>query len=292
MPTAVGVSFKTAGKVHYFSPGKLELHEGDHVLARTARGLEIGHVLSEPHEVSPEEIGESLKQVVRKASERDLEQEEENRIREREAFAVAQDKITQHNLPMKLIDVEYTFDRSRIIFYFSAEGRVDFRSLVRDLASYFHTRIELHQVGVRDEAKLLGGIGPCGRRLCCATYLSGFEPVGIKMAKEQGLSLNPLKISGLCGRLMCCLNYEYANYKEVRSRLPKVGAQVITPQGQGKVVDMNVPLELLTVSLNEGAMVTLPAADAQRLCACPCNQACPHRQSQKASTTKADLNED
>lgn len=208
MPRVVGVRFKRAGKVYYFDPAEIELHKGDHVIVETARGLEYGEVVSPVREVQVEDVVAPLKAVIRKATEEDARQLAENRLKQTEAFAVGAERITAHGLQMKLVDVEHTFDGSKIIFYFTADGRVDFRELVKDLASIFRTRIELRQIGVRDEAKMLGGLGTCGRALCCSTFLGDFAPVSIKMAKEQNLSLNPGKISGLCGRLMCCLRYE------------------------------------------------------------------------------------
>ena len=276
MPRAVGVTFREAGKAYYFDPGDMDLHEGDAVVARTSRGLELGHVVVEPHQMLDQEAESGLKRITRHATDRDLEQDHENRAREREALHVCLDKIVSHGLPMKLVEAEYTLDRARLIFSFTAEGRVDFRELVRDLASTFHTRIELHQIGVRDEAKLLDGMGACGRRLCCSSFLAQFEPVGIKMAKEQGLALNPNKISGICGRLMCCLAYEYPFYHDVRRHLPKVGAQVITAKGQGKIVDVNVPQGMLVVKLSEGAQISVTPSEARRLCGCPCDQPCVH----------------
>jgi len=261
MPIVVGVTFRNAGKVYYFSPGQLELHEGMAVLAQTARGLEYGVVAVEPREVPAEEVVSPLKPVVRLATEADTARAKANREREREAFAICQQKIAEHNLPMKLIEAEITFDGSRMVFYFGAESRVDFRALVKDLAGTFKTRIELRQVGVRDEAKLMGGIGGCGRPLCCATFMSNFEPVGIKMAKEQGLSLNPLKISGVCGRLLCCLNYEYAFYKSAKERFPKVGSQIETARGPGRVIEISVPKETVTVALDEGGHVEYPLGE-------------------------------
>jgi cell fate regulator YaaT (PSP1 superfamily) len=209
----VGVRFKKAGKIYYFDPGELELEAGQNVIVETARGVEFGEVALGVREVPEEEVVAPLKSVMREATAEDHNQVKENRAKQKEAFKICQDKIQKHNLPMKLVDVEYTFDRGKIIFYFTADGRVDFRELVRDLASVFRTRIELRQIGVRDEAKLLGGLGPCGRVCCCSSFLGEFQPVSIRMAKEQNLSLNPTKISGLCGRLMCCLKYEAADDK-------------------------------------------------------------------------------
>ncbi|MDH7497555.1 MAG: stage 0 sporulation family protein [Syntrophomonadaceae bacterium] len=212
MPAVVGVRFKPAGKIYYFDGRDLELAKGDKVIVETARGVEYGQVVLARREVPPEQVVQPLKRVVRKATAEDEAQVRQNQVREAEAYAVAEAKIREHKLPMNLVDVEYTFDRSKIVFYFTAEGRVDFRELVRDLAGVFRTRIELRQIGVRDEAKMLGGIGTCGRVLCCASFLTDFAPVSIRMAKEQNLSLNPTKISGICGRLMCCLKYESQLY--------------------------------------------------------------------------------
>lgn len=211
--TVVGVRFRRAGKIYYFKPDGISLQPGDHVIVETARGIEFGTVVLAPREVLLEETVSPLRSVIRKATPEDCAKAEENRRRAREAFAICEQKIAEHGLPMKLIDVEFTFDVGKILFYFTAEGRVDFRELVKDLAAIFRTRIELRQIGVRDEAKLLGGLGPCGRELCCSTWLGDFEPVSIRMAKDQNLSLNPTKISGICGRLMCCLKYESSCYE-------------------------------------------------------------------------------
>lgn len=239
MPRVVGVRFKQAGKVYYFDPGDIELHVGDHCVVETARGVEYGEVASPVREVNDESIVSPLKSVVRKATEADKQAVESNRAREEEAFQIGQDKIAAHQLDMKLVNVEYSFDGSKITFYFTADGRVDFRELVKDMASVFRTRIELRQIGVRDEAKMLGGLGPCGRMLCCATFLGDFAPVSIKMAKEQNLSLNPAKISGICGRLMCCLRYE-CNLPEVLkalkvdNRKPRAGCEGCQGECEGR----------------------------------------------------------
>lgn len=214
MVKVVGVRFKKAGKIYYFTPGDLDIEEGDAVIVETARGVEYGDIVLGPKYVDESEIVQPLKEVIRKAKSEDLVVVEENARKEKDAFEICLEKIANHELPMKLIDVEYTFDRKKVIFYYTAPGRVDFRELVKDLASVFRTRIELRQIGVRDEAKMIGGLGPCGRALCCATFLGDFAPVSIKMAKKQNLSLNPSKISGVCGRLMCCLRYEYEVYEE------------------------------------------------------------------------------
>ncbi len=253
MPLVVGVSFKKAGKVYYFDPNGIELHEGDHVIAETARGSEFGEIMLDPKEVTDDEIVSPLRKVIREASESDIRREETNRQKEKQAYTCCQQKIQQHDLPMKLIDAEYCFDGSQVTFFFSAEARVDFRELVKDLAGALRTKVQLHQVGVRDEAKLFGGLGPCGRMLCCTTFMSDFEPVSMKMAKEQSLFLNPLKFSGTCGKLMCCLKYEYHTYKEAKQRLPNMGSIIETPKGSGKVIDMNVISESIGVVFEDGS---------------------------------------
>ncbi|MDI3281106.1 MAG: stage 0 sporulation family protein [Bacillota bacterium] len=232
MPRVVGVRFKKAGKIYYFEPGELELKTGDGVIVETARGTEYGYVVVGPKEVGEEEVKGPLKKVIRRATPEDEARVEENKVRARKAYAIGQEKIARHGLPMKLVDVEYTFDRNKIIFYFTAEERVDFRELVKDLASVFRTRIELRQIGVRDEAKMLGGLGPCGRPLCCQTFLGDFEPVSIRMAKEQNLSLNPSKISGICGRLMCCLKFEADAYRECPAQEPAGGEEQEAGRGE------------------------------------------------------------
>ena len=247
MPTVVGIRFKKACKIYYFDPAASGVAKGDHAIVETARGVEYGEVVIGPREVDESSIVPPLKPVMRKATAEDDLKLAENKIREKEAFNICLRKIKNHELPMRLIDVEFTFDVNKIIFYFTADGRIDFRELVKDLASVFRTRIELRQIGVRDEAKMLGGIGSCGRPLCCATFLGDFEPVSIRMAKDQNLSLNPTKISGICGRLMCCLKYENHMYckgcgngnKRERVEIPKMGALVATPLGEGKVVGVN-----------------------------------------------------
>ena len=235
MTKIVGVRFKPAGKIYHFSPAGLKINKNDFVVVETARGIELGKVVVGEKEIDPSRISKPLKDVIRIATDEDLKLAEQNREKEKEAFAICLEKIKKHELEMKLIEVEYTFDRSKILFYFSADGRVDFRELVKDLATVFHTRIELRQIGIRDESKTLGAIGVCGRELCCARFLNEFESVSIKMAKEQGLSLNPTKISGTCGRLMCCLKYEQQNYEELLKITPRQGALVQTPDGQGVV---------------------------------------------------------
>lgn len=241
MIKVIGVRFRNAGKIYYFSPGKLEIKSGDHVIVETARGVEYGHVVLGNREVDESKVVQPLKSVIRMVTKEDEIREESNRKKEKEAFKICQEKIRKHNLEMKLIDVEYTFDNNKILFYFTADGRIDFRELVKNLASVFKTRIELRQVGVRDETKIVGGIGICGRPLCCHSYLSEFIPVSIKMAKEQNLSLNPTKISGVCGRLMCCLKNEEETYEYLNSKLPNIGDYVNTDDGlKGEVHSVNV----------------------------------------------------
>lgn len=240
MAEIIGVRFKSVGKVYYFDPGKNRVEKGQRVIVETARGVECGEVAIPNREVPDKSIVKPLKSVIRVATKDDVRQVERNRKRESEAFDICLQKIEKHKLDMKLIDVEYTFDNNKILFYFTADGRVDFRELVKDLASVFRTRIELRQIGVRDEAKMLGGLGVCGMPFCCSSFLGEFQPVSIKMAKEQGLSLNPTKISGTCGRLMCCLKYEQEAYEDLLRVTPKVGALVETPDGRGRVVDNNI----------------------------------------------------
>ena len=248
MVKVIGVRFRTAGKIYYFDPLNFQVKRGDHVIVETARGVEYGTVVGSPREVEDDKVVQPLKPVLRVATERDDEQEAGNKAKEKEAFKICQEKIAKHGLDMKLIDAEYTFDNNKVLFYFTADGRIDFRQLVKDLASVFKTRIELRQIGVRDETKILGGIGICGRTLCCHTYLSEFAPVSIKMAKEQNLSLNQTKISGVCGRLMCCLKNEQETYEELNRNLPGIGDTVITPQGvQGTVQSVNVLRQMVKI---------------------------------------------
>ena len=251
MAEIIGVRFKEVGKVYYFSPLDMKLVIGDQVIVETARGVECGTVAIANKEVSDSTIVHPLKTIIRQATEKDLAQVRENHIKEKKAFDICLKKISEHKLNMKLVEVEYTFDNSKILFYFTADGRVDFRALVKELASIFKTRIELRQIGVRDEAKLLGGLGICGRPFCCNSYLGEFQPVSIKMAKEQGLSLSPVKISGTCGRLMCCLKYEQEAYTDLLKMIPKVGAIVSTPEGEGKVVEANPITKVLKIILKK-----------------------------------------
>lgn len=255
MQTVVGVRFKKACKIYYFGLGGLELVQGDGVVVKTARGVEFGTVVIGPRDVPDSEVVQPLKDVQRKATQEDIDKLAENSEKEKEAYAICEEKIRLRELPMKLISVEYTLDVNKIIFYFTAEGRIDFRELVKDLAAVFHTRIELRQIGVRDEAKLLGGIGCCGRPLCCATFLGDFEPVSIRMAKDQSLSLNPTKISGICGRLMCCLKYENDLYQGCCKQNgiiapPKQGSRVVSMEGEGKAISINMQKRTVTVLLD------------------------------------------
>lgn len=251
MYDVVGIRFKKAGKIYYFDQNELIIQKGEFVIVETVRGVEFGKVVIGPKKVDENDVVLPLKKVLRIADHKDQMIVEENKSAAKEAYDVCCEKVTLHELDMKLVDVEYTFDRNKIIFYFTADGRVDFRELVKDLASIFRTRIELRQIGVRDEAKMLGGIGPCGRMLCCSTFLGDFEPVSIKMAKDQNLSLNPTKISGLCGRLMCCLKYENDDYEAAKELLPDLGDWINTPDGKGKVVGLNILERVLQVEISE-----------------------------------------
>ena len=261
MQKVVGVRFKEAGKIYYFSPGKLKIEQNDDVIVETARGVEYGIAVIGPRDVEDSAVVLPLKTVQRRATQADRAKVEENKGKEKDAFRICEKKIAAHQLPMKLIDVEYTFDVNKIIFYFTADGRIDFRELVKDLASVFRTRIELRQIGVRDEAKLMGGIGCCGRSLCCATFLGDFEPVSIRMAKEQNLSLNPTKISGICGRLMCCLKYESECYNDKchcqkkKVQPPKQGGRVVSVDGEGKVISLNQQRRTATILLDDSKTI-------------------------------------
>lgn len=251
MIKVIGVRFKKAGKIYYFDPAELEVKKGDYVIVETARGIEFGECVIGIKEIKEEEIVSPLKSVIRIADEKDIEKHRENKEKEAKALKICFNKVQEHKLDMKLIDVEYTFDNHKVIFYFTADGRIDFRELVKDLAAIFRTRIELRQIGVRDEAKMLGGVGPCGRILCCSTFLGDFDPVSIKMAKDQNLSLNPTKISGLCGRLMCCLKYENDEYETAKEQLPDLGEMVETDLGVGKVVGLNILERIVQVEVGE-----------------------------------------
>ncbi len=250
MAEIVGIKFKDVGKVYYFGPNGMTFQKGDKAIVETARGLECGEVATENSDVPDESIVAPLKPVIRHATKEDLATVEQNKEKEKKAFQICEEKIARHGLDMKLVDVEYTFDSSKILFYFTADGRVDFRELVKDLAGIFRTRIELRQIGVRDGAKKLGGFGICGRPFCCNTFLGEFQPVSIKMAKEQGMSLNPVKISGTCGRLMCCLKYEQDTYEHLLRHTPKVGAIVETVEGRGTVIENNLITGMLKVRLD------------------------------------------
>lgn len=247
MIKVIGVRFKKAGKIYYFDPNGIDIKKGKFVVVETARGIEFGECVIGVKEIPETDIVAPLKSVIRVAEEEDINKHKENKVKEEEALSICLKKIEEHGLNMKLIDVEYTFDNNKVIFYFTADGRVDFRELVKDLATIFKTRIELRQIGVRDEAKMLGGLGPCGRPLCCSTFLGDFASVSIKMAKEQNLSLNPSKISGICGRLMCCLNYEQSTYEDIRKRLPKVGSIIKIEEIKGEVISNNIVKESVKV---------------------------------------------
>lgn len=259
MIEVVGVRFKSVGKIYYFAPNGIQFKKGDFAIVETVRGTEIGEVMLENRGVEEERVVSPLKPVLRKATDDDLKKVEEIKKKEKRAFDTCLEKIRQHNLSMNLVDVEYTFDENKILFYFTADGRVDFRELVKSLASVFKTRIELRQIGVRDEAKMLGGIGVCGRPICCNSFLGEFQPVSIKMAKEQNLSLNPTKISGTCGRLMCCLKYEQSTYEEMLRFVPRVDAVVDTPDGRGTVIENNVLAGIVKVKIDteDGSLVSV-----------------------------------
>lgn len=252
MIKVVGVRFKKAGKIYYFDPADMNIQKDTYIVVETARGIEFGECVIGIKEINENDIVSPLKSVLRIATNEDIEKHFKNKDKEKDAFDICLKKIQEHGLTMKLIDVEYTFDNNKVIFYFTADGRVDFRDLVKDLATIFKTRIELRQIGVRDEAKMLGGLGPCGRPMCCSSFLGDFASVSIKMAKEQNLSLNPTKISGICGRLMCCLNYEQSTYEDIRKRMPKVGSIVKTSEGTGEVFSNNIVKESIKVKLKKG----------------------------------------
>ena len=251
MAIIIGVKFKGAGKVYYFDPDEAILNAGDYVVVETSRGIECGTVTFGNREINDDGLNRPLKKIIRPATAEDIAHLEDNRKKEEKAYGICLKKIIEHNLKMKLVTVEYTFDNNKILFYFTADGRVDFRELVKDLAGIFRTRIELRQIGVRDESKMLGGLGICGREFCCKGFLSDFQPVSIKMAKEQGMSLNPVKISGTCGRLMCCLKYEQEAYSDLLKKTPKIGAYVSTPDGKGTVVDQNLIKGILNIQLQK-----------------------------------------
>jgi cell fate regulator YaaT (PSP1 superfamily) len=263
MAIVVGVRFKDRGKMYYFDPGDLNVKVGDQVLVETIRGTEIGSVFTGPRDVPDERLVTPLKKVIRVATAEDMVTDQANKKKALEAMDVAKQKIADHGLEMHLVDAEYTFDGSRVVLYFTADGRVDFRELVKDLASALHTRVELRQIGVRDQAKMTGGIGPCGRPLCCASFLSEFLPVSIKMAKDQNLSLNPTKISGTCGRLLCCLRFECEHYEDAKNAMPQVGTRVITPEGEGKVSALNPLKGSISVEMEDGKIQEFPAEEVE-----------------------------
>lgn len=256
MAEVVGIRFKEVGKIYYFDPIGIKVNKGDRVIVETVRGVECGEVATENRQIDDEEIVKPLKPIIRVATDEDLKVLENNKAKEADAFKICEKKIANHNLDMKLIDVEYTFDSSKIIFYFTADQRIDFRELVKDLASVFRVRIELRQIGIRDEAKMKGGLGICGKPFCCNSFMGDFQPVSIKMAKDQGLSLNPVKISGTCGRLMCCLKYEQESYEHLLRVTPKVGAVVETPEGRGSVVDVDMLRGNLKIKLDSKPVAT------------------------------------
>ncbi len=266
MPKVAGIRFRKAGKIYYFDSGTQDVRENDQVIVETSRGIELGEVAIAEREADDSELILPLKKILRKATEEDLEKDRENRQMEAESLRKCQQLIERHKLEMKLIGSGYTFDRSKIVFYFTSESRVDFRELVKDLASVFRTRIELRQIGVRDEAKLLGGIGPCGRPICCVSFMEKFEPVSIRMAKDQNLSLNPTKISGVCGRLMCCLRFEMEVYEDYRENLFRPGDEVLTPEGAGKIVEVDDDGNMITVKLLEsGSSRGFPKEEVDRM---------------------------
>ena len=258
MAEIIGVKFKESGKIYYFDPVGQKIEAGTRVIVETSRGIECAVCAIENRNVSDDSIVAPLKQLVRIATEEDISALKQIKEDEKEAFAICQEKIAKHGLDMKLVDVEYTFDKSKLLFYFTSDGRVDFRELVKDLAAIFRTRIELRQIGVRDEAKMLGGLGICGRPFCCSSFLSDFQPVSIKMAKEQGLSLNPTKISGTCGRLMCCLKYEQDAYEDLLRTTPRQGASVMTPEGKGTVAEVFLLRGMLNVRMDDDEAVIKP----------------------------------
>ena len=262
MSLCVGVAFKRVAKSYWFDPGDLALAEGQRVVVETTRGLEIGTIKIGPHEVPAEEMQAPLKRVLRTSTETDHKQERQNRDRAKQALAVCQERVAEHRLPMKLLQAEYCFDGSQVTVYFASESRVDFRDLVRDVAAQLRCKVQLHQVGARDQAKMIGGVGPCGLTLCCASFLTEFAPISMKMAKDQSLFLNPVKFSGVCGKLMCCLRYEHETYVDAKKRLPQIGEIVMSPSGQAKVIDLNLLKETALIQLLESkAELEFPAAE-------------------------------
>jgi cell fate regulator YaaT (PSP1 superfamily) len=283
MPLIIGVRFNPAGKVYFFDPtGFEEIRVGEYVIVETARGEEVGKVVVSPRQVSGEDVVRRLKAVVRRASAVDLTQMKYYQYRERDALVRCQEKVQEHGLPMKIVRAEYNYDGSRLLFFFAAEKRIDFRKLVQDLARSFRARIELRQIGVRDEAKLLGGVGRCGRELCCSTWLTEFDPVSIKMAKLQDLPLSPMDISGVCGRLLCCLAYESDYYAEVKDKLPRVGKVINTPHGQGKVVEINVVKEAIQVELESQVTIEVTHEELSSMPQAPSKSTKRRRRSQRS----------
>ena len=277
MPRVVGVAFKRVSRSYWFDPCELELNDMDRVVVETTRGLEIGTVRVAPREVSESDLQAPLKRVLRMAGERDFEQEEQNRELARKAMSLCRDRVQHHALPMKLIQAEYNFECSQVTIYFAADNRVDFRELVKDVGGQLRCKVQLHQIGARDQAKMIGGVGPCGLTLCCSTFLTEFAPISMKMAKDQSLFLNPVKFSGVCGKLMCCLSYEHETYVDAKKRLPEIGALVMTPNGQGRVMDLNLIREEVIVLLRESeAHVTFPATEVkeERTAKCPNCRGC------------------
>jgi cell fate regulator YaaT (PSP1 superfamily) len=283
MDNIVGIRFREGGKIYNFAPGHFVLKEGDEVIVKTEKGLSFGIVATPVRKRDPNFPKDQLKEVFRLANDNDRQQYQDCLTREKEAHGFCQERIEERTLPMTLVDVESFFDGSKIIFYFFADGRVDFRELVKDLVKELHTRVELRQIGVRNKAKMIGGVGPCGRELCCATFLKEFHSVSVKMAKEQNLSLNPTKISGVCGRLMCCLKYEYADYIEMKKGMPKVGKRIITPEGEGKVVRQNVMEKKVVVALSDGREVEFGLFDLEA------NAAACHQCGDKEAKAEQDL---
>ena len=298
MTKVVGIRFRDAGKSYHFDPLDFTLHQGDAVIVETVKGVELGTVSDEVIDMPEKMISAPLKPIIRLADEADLAKAKENKIKEKEAFVIANEKILSRELDMKLSEVEYSFDGTKIIFYFTADGRIDFRELVKDLATIFRMRIELRQIGVRDEARMVGGLGLCGRELCCCSFLNDFVPVSIKMAKEQGLSMNPAKISGACGRLMCCLKYEQEAYEDAHSRIPKLGAVVSTPEGQGVVEGINLLRETVTVRMDRGGVedllvfnvkeITFAKPAPKEACANSCSGKCPKKDAKKIDINRED----
>jgi cell fate regulator YaaT (PSP1 superfamily) len=277
MPLAVGVAFKRVAKSYWFDPGDLTLQDFDRVIVETARGMEIGTVRVTPREVQESDLQASLKRVVRMADQRDLDQEARNKERAKNAMKICAERVRHHALPMRVLMAEYNFDASQVTVYFSAETRIDFRELVKDVAGQLRCKVQLHQVGARDQAKMIGGVGPCGLTLCCSTFLTEFAPISMKMAKDQSLFLNPVKFSGVCGKLMCCLRYEHENYMEAKQRLPQIGDVVMTPKGQGRVLDLNIIREDVIVLLNENQVqLTFPATEikVEKTGRCPSCKGC------------------